>query len=258
MPLAQIIRGQLTKDSTNSIAWYIRLNPDMTFWWRIGVLKNTCLNSVNASLPPGVRKSKDLTVFFNLDKFLNFFPNIINFNLTIINFNAIKLAFIQLASLASSSAMTNPNSAFIGLCLRLIIPWSLQYRGKWCTYWTKSLDKSSIKVRKSKENLDVWYWLELRPLLKSLNTFVLYADVFQGYHIAKEPNLFLIKSTILQVGIKRELPELLQNLLYGSNVSISIIISLDEDVIQIYNDKDIKLLSKDLVDIFLKACWYVR
>ena len=30
MPSAQIIQGQLTEDSTNSIAWYIYLNPDMT------------------------------------------------------------------------------------------------------------------------------------------------------------------------------------------------------------------------------------
>ena len=31
MPSAQIIQGQLTEDSTNSIARYIRLNPDMMF-----------------------------------------------------------------------------------------------------------------------------------------------------------------------------------------------------------------------------------
>ena len=31
MPLTQIIRGQLTEDFTNSMAWYIRLNLDMTF-----------------------------------------------------------------------------------------------------------------------------------------------------------------------------------------------------------------------------------
>ena len=31
MPLAQIVRSQLTEDSTNSIARCIRFNPDMTF-----------------------------------------------------------------------------------------------------------------------------------------------------------------------------------------------------------------------------------
>ena len=40
-------------------------------------------------------------------------------------------------------------------------------------------------------------------------------------------------------------------------MSIPIIISINEDVIQIYDDKDIKLLSKNLVNISLKACWCV-
>ena len=31
MPSARIVRGQLTEDSTNSIAGCICLNPDMTF-----------------------------------------------------------------------------------------------------------------------------------------------------------------------------------------------------------------------------------
>ena len=35
IPLAQIIRSQLTENSTNNIAWYICLNPDMTFWVKV-------------------------------------------------------------------------------------------------------------------------------------------------------------------------------------------------------------------------------
>ena len=34
---------------------------------------------------------------------------------------------------------------------------------------------------------------------------------------------------------------------------MSIIISVEKDIVQVHNDKDIKLLSKDLVDIFLQA-----
>ena len=41
MPSAQIIQGQLTEDFTNSIAWCIRLNPDMTF--RIEVVEDRSL-----------------------------------------------------------------------------------------------------------------------------------------------------------------------------------------------------------------------
>ena len=39
---------------------------------------------------------------------------------------------------------------------------------------------------------------------------------------------------------------------------ISVIISVDQDVIQIHNDEDVELLRKDLVDVPLKACWGVR
>ena len=38
MLLAQIVLDQLTEDSTNSIAWYIRFNPDMMF--RIKVVED--------------------------------------------------------------------------------------------------------------------------------------------------------------------------------------------------------------------------
>ena len=40
-------------------------------------------------------------------------------------------------------------------------------------------------------------------------------------------------------------------------MTISIIFSINQDVIQVYNNKDIKLLRKELVDISLEACWYV-
>ena len=63
-----------------------------------------------------------------------------------------------------------------------------------------------------------------------------------------------MKSTLLQVGKQQELSELLQHQLCGCNVTISIIISVDQDVIQIYNNENVKLLCKDFVDISLEAC----
>ena len=94
-------------------------------------------------------------------------------------------------------------------------------------------------------------------MLDYLDSFVFHTDTFRGHHIAEEPNLFLMESTLLQVGIQQELPELFQNPPYGCDVTIPIIISVNEDVIQIYDDKDVELLSKDLVDVFLEACWCV-
>ena len=66
-----------------------------------------------------------------------------------------------------------------------------------------------------------------------------------------------MKPTFLQVGKQQEFPELFQNLLYNYNVTISVITSVDKDVVQIHNDKDIKLLNKDFVDKLMKAYKYV-
>ena len=38
---------------------------------------------------------------------------------------------------------------------------------------------------------------------------------------------------------------------------ISIIFGVNQDVIQVHNDEDVKLLRKDLVDVPLEACWCV-
>ena len=40
-------------------------------------------------------------------------------------------------------------------------------------------------------------------------------------------------------------------------MTVTLILSIDEDVIQIHNDKDIKLFSQDLVDIALEAGWSI-
>ena len=192
-----------------------------------------------------------LRQIFRLWQFLNILPNLINFNLTAINLNVIHPTSINLASATSSSAITtNPDSTLPRLNY-------LQHWGKWCSYPTESLDELSIKVCKSEEHLDVLYWLRLRPLLDNLNSFVLHADAFWGHHIAEEPNFFLMKSTFLQVGKQQKLPELLQYPLYGWDVPISVIISVDQNVIQIHNDENVKLLGKDLVDVSLEACWCV-
>ena len=58
--------------------------------------------------------------------------------------------------------------------------------------------------------------------------------------------------TFLQVDKKRMLPELVQKQAYGLNVRLSRIFGIDQDVIQIYNYKDIELLCYDLIDISLK------
>ena len=66
-----------------------------------------------------------------------------------------------------------------------------------------------------------------------------------------------MKSTCLQFSKQQELLELFQNPSYSCNVILSVIISVDEDVISIQSKKNIELLSKDFDDKFLEACRYV-
>ena len=40
-------------------------------------------------------------------------------------------------------------------------------------------------------------------------------------------------------------------------MTILVIIIVNKDVLQIHNDEDVRLFSKDLVDVSLKACWCV-
>ena len=62
-----------------------------------------------------------------------------------------------------------------------------------------------------------------------------------------------MESTLLQIGKQAIFPQKVQYLLHGFYVTLTLILSIDEDVIQIYNDKDIKYFYQDLVDIVLEA-----
>ena len=66
--------------------------------------------------------------------------------------------------------------------------------------------------------------------------------------------LIFIKPTLLQIGKQVIFPQKVQHLLYGFHVTLAWILGIDEDVIQIHDDKDIELFYQDLVDIILEAC----
>ena len=46
-----------------------------------------------------------------------------------------------------------------------------------------------------------------------------------------------MKTTFLQVGKEGMLPELVQNPAYGLNVRLSGVFGIDQDIIQVYDDK---------------------
>ena len=62
-----------------------------------------------------------------------------------------------------------------------------------------------------------------------------------------------MKLTLLEGGKQQKISELSRNPPYGCNMTISITINIHENVIQIHNNKDVKFLSKNLVNISLEA-----
>ena len=67
-----------------------------------------------------------------------------------------------------------------------------------------------------------------------------------------------METTFLEIGKKTVCPQFLGNLLNGVNVSLAWVLGIDEDDIEINNNKDIKFLDTDLVNIALEAGRCVR
>ena len=62
-----------------------------------------------------------------------------------------------------------------------------------------------------------------------------------------------MEPTLLKIGKQAIFPQNLSDPPYCIHVTLTLILSVDEDVIQIHNDKDIELFRQDLVDIALEA-----
>ena len=68
----------------------------------------------------------------------------------------------------------------------------------------------------------------------------------------------MIKPSFLQVEKKGIFSELVQNSAYNLNMRLSGIFDINQDIIQVYNNKDIKLLSQYLINVFLEGGWSIR
>ena len=67
-----------------------------------------------------------------------------------------------------------------------------------------------------------------------------------------------MKSTLLQVGKKPVPPQNIQHPSYSFYVTLTRIFDIDNNVIQVNNDKNVKFSGWDLIDITLEACWYIE
>ena len=64
--------------------------------------------------------------------------------------------------------------------------------------------------------------------------------------------------TLLQIGKETVFPKVLKYPPNDFDVSLAGILSIDQDIVQVYNNKDIKFLGWDLIDITLEGSRRVR
>ena len=62
-----------------------------------------------------------------------------------------------------------------------------------------------------------------------------------------------MKSTLFQIGIEAMFPQNVQHLSNSFYVTLAWVFGIDENIIQINNDKNVKLLSQELIDKTLEA-----
>ena len=62
-----------------------------------------------------------------------------------------------------------------------------------------------------------------------------------------------MKTAFLKVGKKAVLPQFFENPSNGIDVSLAWVFDIDEDVIKVNNDENIKFLGQDLVNVALEA-----
>ena len=67
-----------------------------------------------------------------------------------------------------------------------------------------------------------------------------------------------METAFFEVGEKAVFPQFFKNPLNGIDVSLTWVLNVDEDVIEVNNDKDIKFLYQDLVNIALEASRCVK
>ena len=62
-----------------------------------------------------------------------------------------------------------------------------------------------------------------------------------------------MEPTLFQIGKKTIFPQNIQHPLHGLYMALAAIFGVNEDVIQVNNDKNIELFGQDLIDIALEA-----
>lgn len=110
-----------------------------------------------------------------------------------------------------------------------------------------------IKFGKTYKDLDVSYLLQLQPDLDHFNLFVYYLYILCKNHITKGLNFILVKTTLLKIGKEPVFLELIMDPAYSLHVQLNKVFGINQDVFQIYDDKNIKFFNNNFIGTALEA-----
>ena len=88
-----------------------------------------------------------------------------------------------------------------------------------------------IEVGKANEHLNVSYLHWFRPILHRFDLFIFHPNFLGRNNVAQKTNFILMKSTFLQVGKKPVPPQNIQHLPHSLYMTLTRILSIDENII---------------------------
>lgn len=107
-------------------------------------------------------------------------------------------------------------------------------------------------------NLPFQYWLWFKPIFNNFDLFVLHFDILGQDDIAYKVNLILIEPIFFKIDKKAIFSQNIYYLLNNCHMILVRIFSINKDIIQIYDNKNVKLFGQNLIDIILKSDQGIR
>ena len=97
----------------------------------------------------------------------------------------------------------------------------------------------------------------LGQFFTNFNLFIFHFYSLGCHDVALKLNLSFIKMILFEFGKNAVFPQLVQHLTDSINVSLACILSVDQNVIQVNNYKNVKFFGQDFIDVTLKVGWCI-
>ena len=115
-----------------------------------------------------------------------------------------------------------------------------------------------IKVDKTEKNLNISHRFWFRLIFHNIYLFIFHLHSLDWYNLASKAIFILIKLTLFEVSKKAVFLQFFEIWLNDMDTRLTWFFGIDKNIIYINNDKNIKILKQDLINIILKTGQSVR